>query len=1092
MKRKLALMLLCTVMTLSAWAQSVINGTVVSATDGEPIIGATVKVKGASQGTVTDVEGKFAINVKAGDHLVVSYIGMQTVEAPAKNNMLVKLGSDETMLDEVMVVAFGSAKKSAFTGSAKVVGSEEIGKAQVTNVTSALAGAVAGVTLTQSNGGPGSSPSIRIRGFSSLNAGLEPLIIVDGAPFSGDMNNINPNDVESMTVLKDAASAALYGARGANGVVIITTKKAKAGQDAQITFDAKWGGNTMALQHYDVITDPAQHYEQHYEALKNFYMWDKGQSAEDAWRSANGIITGRPDQGGLGYDIWTYPEGQYLIGANGRLNPNATLGKVVNYRGQEYLITPDDWEEVGTRTGVRQEYNFSANASTDKSNFYASVGYLKNEGITSKSDFSRLSARLRADYQAKKWLKIGGNLSFAKFDSNYLGNNGNSTSTGNIWAFTSQIAPIYPAYVRNADGSIMVDANGIKMMDYGSGINAGKDRPFIQDANPIQDNLLNTRNSEGFANFGSGFADITFVPGLVLTINGSYNLDDTRSKEVLNKYYGQFDSTGGTVSMEHNRTFSYNVQQLLNYTHTFAELHNLNVMLGHEYYDYSYRTLYASKSKMFSDDNQELNGSVVDGKSSGSYKNRYNNEGYLGRVQYDYDGKYFGSASYRRDASSRFATDSRWGSFWSLGGAWIISKEKFYDINWMDMLKLKASIGSQGNDNIGSYQYSDQYTISNSNGEVGTAFAGKGNKDITWETQTNFNAGVEFTLFGRLTGSLEYYRRTTTDMLMRFSTAPSIGYSSYYKNVGDLYNTGFELDLQANILRKKDISWDAHLNISSIKNQISRLDDANKTSSYYTADGKKVSGFTSGSFFIAEGQSIYTWRIREWAGVDPETGKAQWWKNTYLMDSAGENYVDANGNVVKEADKVWTGREKTTTYSEADYYVTEQTTVPKFQGGFGTTFRAYGFDLSINCSFQLGGKAYDSTYAYFMSNPTSASGGYAYHKDLADAWTPENANSSIPRFMYGSTDQYSASSSTRFLTNSSYLNIENINLGYTFPAKWTKAALINNLRVYLACENLGYFSARKGFDPRQSYSDSSNVTRYSPMRTISGGITVQF
>lgn len=1057
-----------------ALAQTQVKGTVVSSSDGEPVVGASVVIPGTKTGTVTDIDGNFSLSVPSGSKLVISYLGMQSKTVNAASRMKVQLDPDDKTLDEVMVVAFGSAKKSAFTGSAKVVGSDEISKALVTDVTSALSGAVPGVTLTQSNGGPGSSPTIRIRGFGSLNAGKDPLIIVDGAPFSGDLNNLNPNDVESMTVLKDAASAALYGARGANGVIIITTKKAKQNQDAVITVDAKWGGNTQALQHYDVITDPAQYYEQHYTALNNYYMFDKGQSADQAWKSANSILTGRPDQGGLGYDIWTTPQGQYLIGSNGRLNPNSTLGKVVNYKGENYYVTPDNWQDVGTRTGMRKEYNFSANASTDKSTFYASVGYLSNEGITQKSDYSRLSARLRADYQVKKWMKVGGNISFAKFDSNSLSNNGSSTSTGNLWAFTSQIAPIYPAYIRTADGKVKVDSNGIRVMDYGNALNAGFNRPFIQDANPIQDNLLNTRASEGFANFGSGFADITFAPGLVLTTNASYNIDDTRLNNVLNRYYGQFDSTGGTVELEHNRTFSYNLQQMLNYTRSFADVHNFNLMLGHEYYDYSYRTLYASKSKMFSDDNKELNGAVVDGKSSGSYKVRYNNEGFFGRLQYDYEGKYFGSASYRRDASSRFAKDSRWGSFWSLGGAWILSKEKWYDVKALDMLKLKASIGSQGNDNIDYYQYSDQYDIKNANGEVGTAFAVKGNKDITWETQTNFNAGVEFSLLGRVTGSVEYYYRKTSDMLMAFSTAPSIGYSSYFKNVGDLYNTGVELDLQASIIRQKNVQWDANFNISTIKNRISKLDEANKTSSYYTASGEKVYGFTSGNFFIAEGQSIYTWRIRDYAGVDPETGQAMWYKNTF----------DADGN--------WTGRETTKTYSEADYYVTEKTTVPKLQGGFGTTLRFYGFDFSLNCSFQIGGKGYDSTYAYFMANPTSASSGHNYHKDLANAWTPTNTNTNIPRFMYGTTDQYASSVSTRFLTNASYLNIENLNLGYTLPESWTKSALINTLRVYVACENLGYFSARKGYDPRQTYSDTSNVTRYSPMRTISGGITLKF
>ena len=1073
------MMLLCMAATLTAWAQSAITGTVVSAADKQPVIGATVKVKGASQGTVTDVNGKFSINVQAGKTLVFSYIGMQTKEAAAKNNMYVELGTDETQLDEVIVVAFGTAKKSAFTGSAKVINSDKLAQSQVTSVTSALAGAVPGVTLTSSNGGPDQSPTIRIRGFGSLNAGKDPLIIVDGAPYSGDMNTLNPNDVESMTVLKDAASSALYGARGANGVIIITTKQAKKGQDAVVTFDAKWGANTRALQHYDVISSPAQYYEMQYEALKNYYV-NRGASPEQAWMTANGLLTGAPDQGGLGYNIWTIPQGQYLIGTDGRLNPNATLG----YVSGDYFLTPDDWEDVGTRTGLRQEYNMSINGSSERSNFYMSLGYLDNEGIALNSDFKRLSARLRGDYQVKDWFKVGGNLSYARFDSNSLGNNGSSASSGNVWAFTTQMAPIYPAYVRNADGSIKIDDNGFKVMDYGNGMNANCDRPFIQDANPIMDVMLNTRNYEGNASTGGAFADITFMPGLVLSLKGSYNLDETRGTYVYNKYYGQFDSTGGTVSKYHQRSYSYNLQQLLNYTTTIGKYNNLNVMLGHEYYNSSLSYLSASKSKMFSDDNKELAGAVVDGKSAYSYKSEYNNEGWFGRIQYDYDQRIFGSASYRRDASSRFHSDNRWGSFWSLGGAWILSKENWFESSWVDMLKVKASIGSQGNDNIGSYRYTDQYVINNSDGEVGTSFYLKGNKDITWETQTNFNAGIEFELFKRLTGSVEYYYRKTTDMLMSYSTAPSIGYTSYYANVGDMYNTGIEFDFKYNIIRNKNVNWDVTLNLGTIKNRVSKLDDEHKNSSYYTADGKKVDGYTDGSFFIAEGQSIYTWRIKDYAGVDQETGEAMWYKNVFETDADGNNITDDNG------EKIWKGRETTKEYSEADYYLTEKTTVPKVQGGFGTQVRFYGFDLSINCSFQLGGKGYDSSYAQFMAAPTNQNGGYNFHKDLLDSWTVDKPSATIPRFQYD--DLYFSSSSTRFLTSSDYLNIDNINLGYTLPSSLTKKFQVNSLRLYVACENVGYFSKRKGFDPRQGYSGSANATTYSPMRTISGGITVQF
>ena len=1000
--------------------------------------------------------------------MVISYIGMESQTVTIKPNLKVVLRTNSEMLDEVMVVAFGTAKKSAFTGSAKVVSSEKLEQSQVTSVTNALAGAVPGVTLTSNNGAPGSTSSIKIRGFSSINAGNDPLIIVDGAPYNSDqLTNLNPNDVESMTVLKDAASNALYGARGANGVIIITTKKANQKGEATVTFDAKWGANTRALQHYDVITDPGQYYEMHYGAMKNYYMNVMGMSDQAAWKEANKNLFG--SNGGLGYNVYTVPQGQYLIGQNGKLNPNATLGNVVSYKGEEYLLMPDDWENIGTRTGLRQEYNFSVSAANDKSSFYVSLGYLGNEGITEGSDLKRLTARLKADYQAKPWMKIGGNMSYARFDSNSLGNNGSSSSTANIWAFTTQLAPIYPAYIRNADGSIKVDGNGFQMMDYGSGVNAGMIRPWISDANPIMDNKLNTQNAEGNAMTGNGFIDITPLPGLKVTLNGTFNLDETRFTYVYNPYYGQFDSTGGTVSKSHQRTYDYNLQQLISYTNSFGS-NNFDILVGHEYYDYRLYYLGASKSNMFSQDNKELSGAVIDGQAASSYKERRNNEGYFGRLQYNYDERIFGSASVRRDASSRFAPDHRWGTFWSVGAAWLMNKESWFDLGWVQELKLKASLGSQGNDNIGDYRYTDVFNIINSGGNIGTSFNSKGTADITWETNTNFNVGAEFQLWNRLTGSVEYYMRKTSDMLFAFSVAPSLGYSSYYDNVGNMVNSGVEIDLGVNIFNTRNFTWDVNLNISTLKNRITMLDPDKKNTTEYTAEGKGYQGYTNGSFFIGEDLSMFTWRLKEYAGVS-ENGESMWYKNI----------LDENENII--------GRETTTDYSAADYYVTEETSIPKVYGGFGTTLKVYGVDFGINFTYQLGGKQYDGTYAQFMSSPTGTTG-YNFHKDLLNSWTPENTGSDIPRFQLH--DQYSAASSTRFLTNASYLNIQNINVGYTLPASWTKKLAINSLRLYMSAENVFYWSKRKGFDPRQSYDTTTNATYYSPMRTISGGVTFQF
>ena len=1072
----LASLLLC---VGAALAQVQVKGTVISADDGEPLPGVSVKIVGDKAGTVTNIDGDFVITVPNADaRLQFSHIGMITRVVKARSGMRISLDSDESLMNEVLVQGFGTATKASFTGSAKVITSEDLAKSQVTSVTDALAGVVPGLQTVSSNGAPGATATIRVRGFSSLNASNDPLIIVDGAPYNGDIANLNPSDIESMTVTKDAAANALYGARGSNGVIQIVTKRAKAG-DAKVTFDAKVGWNSRALQHYNTIKSPGQYYEMQYEALKNYYI-DNGSNATEAWQRANANLFGDSGNGGLGYNVFSYPESQVLIGQNGKLNPNATLGRLItNGDGVEFWVTPDDWEEIGTRTGLRQEYNTSVMSANDRGNFLMSLGYLNNEGLTQNSDYKRFTGRLKADYQVKKWLKVGGNFGYARFSGNSLNDNGSSSSTGNLWAFTDQIAPIYPAYVRNPDGSIKVDANGIQVMDYGDGMNAGQTRTFITDANPIQQNKLNTRNYEGNALTGNGFADFNIIDGLTFTVNGAFDLDETRGTYVYNPYYGQFDSTGGTVEKYHNRSYLFNTQQLLNYVFTVRDVNNFTITAGHEYErSYAY-TLGASKSQMFSQKNKELSGAVVDGKSSYSTKGQSNREGWFIRGMYDYDNRIFASGSYRRDGSSIFQINPNnhaWGNFWSLGAAWRISKESWFKSDWVNELKVKASIGQQGNDGISSYLWTDRYTISNSLGRPATYFAGKGTNDITWETNTSINTGVEFILWKKLNGEIVWYRRNTTDMLYSVPTPTSIGYSSYYQNIGDMYNTGLEVDLNFNAIHTKNIDWNINLNLATLKNRITSLDENVKTQTYYDLDGKEYLGYRSGNFFITEGKSMYTWFHKEYAGIDHETGESLWYQRKDVTDEAG--------NV--------TGTEVVTTktYGDADYFVTDMSTMPKVYGGFGTSLKVYGVDFSVNFTYQLGGKQYDSTYAYFMSSPTASSAGQNFHKDLLNAWTSENTTSDIPRFQYQ--DLYTTSASTRFLETASYLNIQNINLGYTLPVDWTRKAKIENARIYFAAENVAYFSKRKGFDPRQSFSSATNATRYSPMRTLSVGAQLTF
>jgi len=1045
---------------------------------GNPIAGALILVDGTTNlGTVSEATGEFKLMAPANGVLNVSFMGFKSLQVPiaGKTKIDIVMEVDSKAMDEVVVTAFGQTTKEAFTGSAAVVKSDDIAKVQSSNVAQSLVGRVAGVQTSSSSGDLTGKPSIRIRGFSSINASQSPLWVVDGVPYEGDLNNINPADIESMTVLKDAASNALYGARGANGVIMVTTKKAKRGE-AKVSFDAKWGVNSKALREYEVIKSPELYYETHYKSLYNYHA---SNGVANAYEAAASSLTGNAT-GGLGYNVYSVPEGQYLIGRNGKLNPNATLGNKVSYNGEEYLLMPDDWMDEAYDNAFRQEYNVNIAGANERSNFYASLGYLDNTGIIKSSEMQRYTARLKADYQAKKWLKVGANMSYAHFESsNGNSDEGSSSSTGNIFAFASDMAPIYPLYIRNADGSKKIDDYGLEMYDYGNKGNAGLVRPNLPDANALQTSWLNKYKSEGNAFTANGFADFDIYEGLKLTVNGSTTIDETRTLDMNNPYYGQFEEQGGTMYKYHTRSWVYNFQQLLTYNKTFADKHNMDLLLGHEYYRTQYYYLRGGRSMLYSYDSEELSGAVVDAAAAYSYTTDYNNEGYFFRGQYNYDERYFFSASFRRDASSKFHPDNRWGNFWSVGASWIIDKENWFNADWVNLLKVKASFGSQGNDGISSNLYTDTYSVENNNGQVAVLFNSKGNKDITWETNTNLNIGAEFGFWdNRLAGSFEFFNRNTTDMLFYFTVPASLGYNGYYANVGDMFNRGIELELNGDIIRTKNVTWSASLNMTHVANKVTALADQYKNQ---TIEG--YNGYIDGSYYVAEDLPLYSFYMREYAGVN-DKGESTWWQDVWDQREIGKN---PDGSPIME-DYI-KERVKTTDYANASRYI-QESALPDVYGGFSTSVSAFGFDASIAFTYQLGGLVYDSGYAQFMSSPYGSFAGSNYHKDILNSWSQDNKESNIPRLQYG--DQYSTGQSDRFLTSASYLNIQNINVGYTLPADWTKKFGVSSLRVYLACDNVVYWSKRRGLDPRYSFSGSTNFANYSPIRTISGGLNVVF
>ena len=1058
-----------------------ITGKVYSEADGEPVFGASVFVVGTTVGAGTDMEGGFTIeNVPAtATTLRVSYVGMTTQEVKITRGkpMKIILVEDGVTLDDVVVVAYGTTKKSAFTGSASVVKAENIEKRQVSNVTNALSGAIAGVQVTSSNGQPGVSATVRVRGVGSLNAGNDPLYVVDGMPFDGDISSINPADIENMSVLKDAAASALYGARGANGVIMVTTKKGNSG-NARISFDAKWGVNQRQIGKYDVMESTDLYMETLYKSFYNAGIYSLGYSPLNAHRYANAELfpaigyqiydlSGNTICGDCGAVVQGTPlEG--LIGLDGKVDPRATLG----YSDGKYYYTPDDWTKGMINSQMRQEYNFSVAGGTDKVNYYFSAGYLEDGGIIENSGFNRLSTRLNVDYQAKKWLKIGTSLSYTNSNSRYPGDQTNTSSSANAFYIANEIAPVYPFYVRNADGSIAIDANsGNPIYDYGDGSSTNNTRNFMSMSNPMSDLLYNKEEYLMDIFNGKWFAEITPLKGLKLTASLGTHNDNTRYHSVGNARYGQSASNGGNAYQSQTRVFSFNQQYLANYTKSFSN-NTIDLTLGYEAYNYNSENVYATGQNLYKPGDFTINNTIDQKRGGGSY-GEYATRGFFGRLNWDYSERYFISASYRRDASSRFHPDKRWGNFWSASAAWVISKENFMKkASWIDILKLKASFGQQGNDNVGNYYaYLDQYTVTGADGVFSDGLlAYKGNPDLTWEKSNSYNAGIDFSFFkGKLSGTIEYFGRQTSDMLYYKAVAPSNGYSEIPVNIGSMTNSGLEIELNSTPIDTRNFRWDIFANATFQKNVINELAPE--------LEGEYISGTT----IYREGESRYQYYLPKYAGVDPHTGLALYYAKTKPASDATEEEIAAFVPEVYITDD-WSVAQQT--YREATGDI-----APDMYGGFGTSLEFYGFDLSVQFAYQLGGKLYDNTYASMMHGGTSSSAGRNWHNDIANAWTPENRFTDVPRLNYN--DKYANSQSDRWLVSSDYLSLNNITFGYTFPKKWMRAIGLNSIRIYGAADNVALFSARKGMDPRKG-TMSTTTSTYGALRTFSGGIKVTF
>jgi TonB-linked SusC/RagA family outer membrane protein len=1019
-----------------------VSGTVVDES-GEPVIGASVIVKGnATVGTVTNIDGNFSFDVPASaGTLIVRYLGMREQEIAAGQDLKVILYPSSTSLDEVIVVAYGTAKKSAFTGSASTIKAEEIGKRQSADVSKALQGTMSGVQVVSTSGQPGTAATIRIRGIGSISASSDPLYVVDGIPVESSLSSINSADIESITTLKDAAANSLYGARGANGVVLITTKKGASGKP-RVNFETRFGYNERGIPAYDVVTNKGQYMELLWEALRNQGIAD-GNSNPAAYASANILAATK------GFNPFTNVPGNQIVGLDGKLNPSAVAA------------WNDNWLEDPFRKGFRNANDISISGGTEKNSYYISLGYLDENSYITASDFQRYTGRVKVEQEVTSWFKGGTNLSYTKRYMNNPWSSSRSSSYANIFFFAQQNPPIYPIYQYDkTTGAPILDKNGNKQYEFST--------PFSPGTNPLNALENDMRDSDYDYSTALAYADISFLKDFKLKLNASAETYNGLSNSFQTPVGGDALNVGGRNTRGSDKLFVLTSQQLLTYLKSI-EGHNINVLVGHETTRLKRNYLTAQKENFLLPSNPELaNGARL--MDATSYSQSYSLESALSRLQYDYKEKYFFSASLRYDGSSRFSPDSRWGAFWSAGGAWMLSKEDFLsDVSQINELKLKASYGTQGNDALldpdGYLMYNvyqDQYNVSSSSGNIAVTYVLRGNPKLKWERSENFNAGIEFRLFDKVFGGVEFYQKITRDLLYQKPLATSQGLPNWiFDNAITMKNSGIEIDLGIDIFKTNDFSWQIRGNLTTQKNKIMELPkDKDK-------DGK---GYVVGNYWYKVGGSIYDFYTYKSAGVDPATGKALWYAEE----------KDDKGNV--------TGDIVVTESGQASRYQVGKSALPDIYGGLETIVDWKGVDFSIQTAYQFGGYGWDNQYMGLMTSLDDATSGI--HKDVVNRrWTTPGQVTDVPRLQYGLGNQ--TSQSDRFLVSKSYFGINNITLGYTLPKKLTEKISIDKLRIYLVGENVALFSARKGYDPR-IYISGSGTYAYTAMRSFSLGLNVNF
>jgi TonB-linked SusC/RagA family outer membrane protein len=1055
-----------------------LTGTVRDA-QGKAVGGASVVVKGTTIGTATNNDGTFSLSVPSSARtLTISSVGYQTIELTISNqtNLSITLDAPRqgTVQDEVVVVAYGTTRKKTFTGSVSTVSGADISKQQVSTISRAFDGLIPGVQVAAASGQPGSGQALVVRGVGSISLATAPLWVVDGVPYNGDINAINPADVESVSVQKGATATSLYGSRATNGVIIVTTKRGKG--KPRFDLQARYGINERGVPEYDVIRDPAQWLEVYWQNLKHEAMFRNtnplSEQAAGLFASQNmfGAGNGRLDR----YQPYSVPTGEFVIDpATGKINRNAKL------------LYNDNWEDELFDRRPRQEFVGTLSGSTDKLSYLISGGYLNDKGIAIKTGFERITGRVNLESNINKWLKLGFGTNYARSTSlNTLDAAVNNNSYQNQFYWTRYVAPVYPVWVRDANGNFVLDNRGQRIYDFGDkggnptsmGI-----RRYSATDNPRATLDLDERNRRADNVNIRTQVQITPLENLVLTFNQSVDYLGSRSVANQNLLWGVAGIGGGQVNVQGRGTITnfksvtevYN--QLANYKRSFGA-HNFDLLVGHEAYKLTNQNAFATK-EVFMIPGMSEHASAARVTESQTGETNHAIESYLSRLQYDYKGKYLLSASLRRDGSSRFHPDNRWGTFWSVGAGYVISDESFLrNSGFVNFLKLKAGYGTTGNEGLlypagtanplgaNYYPYINQYIV-NTTGSANMLLDYRGNQNVTWEKNENLDIGFEATLFKKLQLSVEYYSRNISDMLFNVPVAPSTGVQFNTRNTGTINIKGVEFDLNYTVIQNKDLKWTIGVNGNTYRTRVNSVPEEFKPVGNLPAG--RV-GLPAGNFRLAQGMDPYEYYLWSFAGVDPNNGLA-----LYYADEVGVSGTPTGKRIL------------TSDWSQATRYYLGKSAIPDLTGGLHTSIRYKDLDFSAIASFGIGGWTYDAPYQNLMASGNNDI--TTWHKDMLKAWTTTNRNTTVPRL--SENYQNAAQTSDRFLIRSDFFALRNITVGYTFSNNLMRKWNLNNLRAYIVADNILLQTRRQGLDVRQNFTGGT-FNGYSPVRTISFGLNV--